>query len=87
MGGLVVLGLPGHSPGNIGLYCPSKKLLFSGDTVLMKGDDFIKPLNYDEEKARSLASIKNIGALDYEIMLSGHNKPLMSGVQNTKQPL
>ena len=79
MGGLVVLGLPGHSPGNIGLYGPSKKLLFSGDTLRMKGDDFIKPLNYDVEKAQCLASIKKMGALDYEIMLSGHSPPVMSG--------
>jgi len=79
LGGLVVVGLPGHSPGNIGLYSPSKKLIFSSDTLRMKGDEFIKPLNYDGEKALSLASIKKMGALDYEIMLPGHNKPIMSG--------
>ncbi len=79
LGGLTVLGLPGHSPGNIGLYCPSKKLLFSSDTLGMKGGDFVKPLNYDVEKEKSLASIKKIGALDYEIMLPGFNDPIMSG--------
>jgi glyoxylase-like metal-dependent hydrolase (beta-lactamase superfamily II) len=76
--GLVVVALPGHSPGNIGLYSPSKKLLFSSDTLRMKGDEFIKPLNYDAEKALSLASIKKMGSLDYGIMLSGHNKPIMA---------
>ncbi len=79
LGGLVVVGLPGHSPGNIGLFSPSKKLLFSSDTLRMKGDEFIKPLNYDAEKAQSLASIKKMGSLDYEIMLSGHNKAIMTG--------
>ena len=79
LGGLVVVGLPGHSPGNIGLYCPSQKLLFSSDTLRMKGDDFIKPLNYDAEKAMSLESIKKMGCLNYEIMLSGHDKPIMAG--------
>jgi hydroxyacylglutathione hydrolase len=78
LGGLVVIGLPGHSPGNIGLYCPSQKLLFSSDTLRMKRDEFIKPLNYDAEKAQSLASIKKMGSLDYEIMLSGHDKPIIS---------
>lgn len=78
LGGLVVVGLPGHSPGNIGLYSPSKKLLFSSDTLRMRGDEFIKPLNYDAEKALSLASIKKMGSLDYEIMLSGHNEPIMA---------
>jgi glyoxylase-like metal-dependent hydrolase (beta-lactamase superfamily II) len=79
LGGLVVVGLPGHSPGNIGLYSPSKRLIFSSDTLRMKGDEFIKPLNYDVEKARSLASIKKMGSLDYDIMLSGHNRPIMAG--------
>src|SRR5271157_5060766 len=79
LGGLVVVGLPGHSPGNIGLYSPSKKLLFSSDTLRMKGDEFIKPLNYDGKKAQCLASIKKMGSLDYEIMLSGHAKPIMAG--------
>lgn len=79
LGGLTVIGLPGHSPGNIGLYCPSKKLLFSSDTVRMKGGEFVKPLNYDAEKEKSLASIKKIGSLDYEIMLPGFNDPIMTG--------
>jgi len=79
LGGLIVLGLPGHSPGNIGLYSPSKKLLFSSDTLRTKGGEFVKPLNYDVEKEKSLASIKKIGSLDYEIMLSGFNDPIMSG--------
>jgi len=79
LGGLVVVELPGHTPGNIGLFSPSKKVLFSGDTLRMKGDEFIKPINYEGEKVQSLASIKKMGSLDYEIMLSGHNKPIMAG--------
>jgi len=78
LGGLKVVGLPGHSSGSIGLYCPSQKLFFSGDALRMKGDDFIKPLNYDAYKAQCLASIKKMGALDYEIMLSGHSDPIMA---------
>ncbi len=79
LGGLVVIGLPGHSPGNIGLYCPSQKLLFSSDTLRMKGDEFIKPLNYDAEKSQSLQSIRKMGTLNYDIMLSGHNQPIIAG--------
>ena len=79
LGELLVVGLPGHSPGNIGLFSPSKKLLFSSDTLRMKGGEFTKPLNYDAEKAQSLTSIKKMGSLDYEIMLSGHNDPIMAG--------
>jgi glyoxylase-like metal-dependent hydrolase (beta-lactamase superfamily II) len=79
LGELIVVGLPGHSLGNIGLFSPSKKLLFSSDTLRMKGDEFIKPLNYGNEKTQSLASIKKMGSLDYEIMLSGHNDPIMAG--------
>lgn len=79
LGGLKVVGLPGHSPGNIGLYSPSKKLLFSSDTLRMKDGEFTRPLNYDNFKDQSLGSIKKMGSLDYEIMLSGHNDPIMAG--------
>ena len=77
LGGVTVLDLPGHSPGNLGLYCPAQKLMFSGDTLRMKGDDFIEPLNYKAEKAQCLASIKKMGSVDYEIMLSGHSPPIL----------
>ena len=79
MGGLIVVELPGHTPGNIGLHCPSKKVLFSGDTLRMKGNEFIKPLNYSGNKAQSLASIIKMGTLDFEIMLSGHDRPILNG--------
>ncbi len=45
----------------------------------MKVGDFVKPLNYDVEKEKSLASIEKIGALDYEILLPGFKDPIMSG--------
>ena len=79
LGGLTVLGLPGHSPGNIGLYCPAKKLLFSSDTLRIKGGEFAKPLNYAVEREKSLASIRKIGSLDYDIMLPGFGDPILSG--------
>jgi hydroxyacylglutathione hydrolase len=79
LGGLVVVELPGHTPGNIGLYCPSKNVLFSGDTLRMKGDEFIEPLNYQGNETQSLASIKKMGSLDYEVMLSGHDQPILTG--------
>src|ERR1700730_5352844 len=33
-GRLQILWTPGHSPGHICLYCPERKLLFSGDLIL-----------------------------------------------------
>ena len=77
LGSLAFIGLPGHSPGNIGLYCPSGKLLFSSDTLGMKVGDFVKPLNYDVEKEKSLASIEKIGASTRDIA-PGFKDPIMS---------
>lgn len=33
-GGLQVIHLPGHTPGHVGFYCESKRLLFCGDALL-----------------------------------------------------
>ena len=56
---LTVIELPGHTPGSIGLYNFSQKILFSGDTIFKDGvgrADFF--YSSPENLASSLQKIK-----------------------------
>jgi glyoxylase-like metal-dependent hydrolase (beta-lactamase superfamily II) len=78
LGDLEVIPLPGHTPGNIGLFSPKNRLLFSSDTVRIKNGKFLVPLNFKTNKAEALDSIRRISELDCEIILPGHGKPIMA---------
>ncbi|MDF1555215.1 MAG: MBL fold metallo-hydrolase [Deferrisomatales bacterium] len=71
---LQTLHTPGHSPGSVCLYWPEHKVLFTGDVLFNRGlgrTDL--PGGNGEELKRS---IRRLGALDVEWMLSGHGEPL-----------
>jgi hydroxyacylglutathione hydrolase len=69
--GLRVLHTPGHSPGSISLWMPSKKALFSADAVPIPGE---MPI-YDDilSSARSIQRLRSIG--DIEVLLSAWDDP------------
>jgi glyoxylase-like metal-dependent hydrolase (beta-lactamase superfamily II) len=78
LGGLEVIPMPGHTPGNIGLFSPDNRLLFSSDTVRIKNGKFLVPYNFKTNKAEALVSIRRISELDCEILLPGHGRPIMA---------
>jgi glyoxylase-like metal-dependent hydrolase (beta-lactamase superfamily II)/predicted ester cyclase len=79
--GFKVLDLPGHAPGQIGLWRESDRLAIVSDafyTVDMWGRDSEPKVpestyNYDTETAR--ASIRKLAALEPAIAWTGHAKP------------
>jgi glyoxylase-like metal-dependent hydrolase (beta-lactamase superfamily II) len=65
-----VLLLPGHSPGSIGLYSPSRKAVFSGDVIFAQNvgrTDFP-----GGDGALLKQSIRTLAELDLEALLPGH---------------
>lgn len=76
-GGLEVVHLPGHTPGNIGLYSRARSLIFTGDALMNVLGLRLVPRfsNHDQEQAR--ASARKLAALDYEIALPGHGNPIV----------
>jgi len=61
---------PGHSPGSISLYWPSKKALFSGDVIF---DRNVGRTDFPGGKPDLLKkSIRELSELDVEFMLPGH---------------
>jgi glyoxylase-like metal-dependent hydrolase (beta-lactamase superfamily II) len=77
VGSFTVMHTPGHTPGSISLYDPSRKLLFAGDTIRFSdGKITCPPEQFTWDMAHAVRSIERISQLDFDVMLSGHGEPL-----------
>ena len=78
LGGLKVVYLGGHSPGNIGLYSASRKLFFSSDSIRVIDGRLAAPHpRFTEDMPGAINSIKRISELDFNVMLPGHGAPVL----------
>lgn len=80
IGGMIwdVVFIPGHSMGGIALYEPVAKILIPGDVVY--ADYAIGRFDlYGADASQLKASLDNLGKLDVDILLPGHNQ-IMKGV-------
>lgn len=79
LGGLRVVAVPGHSPGQIAFYQPERKLLIMGDTMMhvfgLRLPMAMATPDMDEAKR----SIKKVAALDVDIACFGHGQPIIGG--------
>lgn len=73
-----VINLPGHTPGSCGLWSSSRRMLFSGDAVIIVGRFLERPVPFlIEDRAAMLQSWKRLSGLgEIEWILPGHFKPL-----------
>lgn len=73
-----VINLPGHTPGSCGLWSESRRILFSGDTVIIMGRFLEKPFPFlIEDRGAMFQSWKRLNSLgEIEWILPGHFKPL-----------
>ncbi len=76
LGGLKVVSLKGHTPGNIGLVHPSSGIMFSSDTVSNRKDRLGPPALYKQNEEECFRPIQRLSELDIEIMLPGHGPPI-----------
>ncbi|MBN2027585.1 MAG: MBL fold metallo-hydrolase [Actinobacteria bacterium] len=80
LGGLRVLHTPGHSRGSICLYGEQRGILFSGDLVrnesgILEGP----PPHYTPDQPSACRSLLRVSQLDFDILLPGHGKVILSG--------
>jgi glyoxylase-like metal-dependent hydrolase (beta-lactamase superfamily II) len=88
VGGFRVLDLPGHAPGQIGLWRERDRLALSSDcfyTLDMWGRDSAAQIpnpfyNYDTDQAR--ASIRKLAALEPAAAWPGHARPVTGDVRS-----
>lgn len=75
-GGARVIHAPGHTAGSIAVYLPSRRILFSGDSVERDLEDnvIVGVFNTDPEQAR--ASARMLAQFDVDVACFGHGRPL-----------
>ncbi len=70
---------PGHTPGNIALLMPARRLLIAGDSA-GRFRRVAQPLGmYTEDPAAARTSIRKLAELDFDAACFGHGRPLRSG--------
>jgi hydroxyacylglutathione hydrolase len=78
--GLLCIGIPGHTPGSIGLLDESTGTFFAGDILRYDGNCLTEgPAGFTMDLGGSRRSIQKICALDFNILLPGHGIPLVDG--------
>jgi len=80
---------PGHSPGHICLYDDARKMVFSGDHVLVEITTHIAPgiTGDDDQLGEYLRSLRRIGGLDVDLVLPAHERPFAHLGQRVDQLL
>jgi len=79
IGPLVVVGVPGKSPGEVALHWPERRLLFVGDSVIgnLPGCCNLLPERVMDDPARLRASVKQLLELDFDALLVGDGEPIL----------
>ena len=77
VGSLVVLHVPGHTPGEVAFYHPERKILFSGDSVVeQKGRLTLPGARFASNMKQAVESLGRLRSLDVELLLPGHGVPV-----------
>jgi glyoxylase-like metal-dependent hydrolase (beta-lactamase superfamily II) len=74
-----IIHTPGHTPGHCCVYSQQDSLLVSGDGLTVKnGTVQDPPPMYTVSMLRARASLKKLGGLSFERLVSYHDEPLLS---------
>jgi glyoxylase-like metal-dependent hydrolase (beta-lactamase superfamily II) len=89
IGPLVVVGVPGKSPGEVAFYWPERRLLFVGDAVIGNppGRCGLLPDRVIDDSPRLQASVKQLLDLDFDSLLVGDGEPILHGAQERLREL
>lgn len=80
--GLEVIGLPGKSPGEIGLFWKERRLLLLGDALVGPGGKLkLVPDPKIDDKPRLIRSLKTLPALEFDALLLADGDPIMAGAK------
>jgi len=81
VGPLLVVHVPGHTPGEVVFYHEARKILFSGDAVVeRKGHLTLPGARYASNLEEAVRSLGRVRAMDVETLLPGHGVPVTKDV-------
>lgn len=89
IGPLVVVGVPGKSPGEVALHWPERRLLIVGDAVIGKppGGCGLLAEKVMDDPTRLRASVRALLALDFDTLLPGDGEPILKGAKERLKEL
>jgi len=83
VGPLVVLGVPGKSPGEVAFHWPERRILIVGDAIIGNPPGacgFLREKVMDDPP-RLRASVRELLALDFDVLLVGDGASILSGAK------
>jgi glyoxylase-like metal-dependent hydrolase (beta-lactamase superfamily II) len=88
-GGLVVVGVPGKSVGEVALHWPARRLLIVGDAVIghPAGACSLLPDRVMDDPAGLRTSVRALLALDFDALLVGDGAPILRGAKERLREL
>lgn len=89
LGPLVVVGVPGKSPGEVALHWPARRILIVGDSVIGNppGGCSLLPEQVMDDPARLRASVRRLLDLDFDTLLVGDGQPILIGAKERLREL
>ncbi|HEY8513890.1 MAG TPA: MBL fold metallo-hydrolase [Candidatus Binatia bacterium] len=80
-GPLVVVAVPGKSPGEVALHWPERRILFVGDAVIGNPPGHCSLLRDKvmDDPQRLRRSVETLLALDFDTLLVGDGTPILTG--------
>jgi glyoxylase-like metal-dependent hydrolase (beta-lactamase superfamily II) len=83
VGPLMVVAVPGKSPGEVAFYWPERRLLIVGDAIIGNPPgacSFLREKVMDDPP-RLRASVRALLALDFDVLLVGDGTPILAGAK------
>ena len=77
LGGIKVLHMPGHTPGNISLLLPKERLVIAGDVLAHRFGLRLPSKAFTVDISKEIRSIKRLASLDFDIICFGHGSPIL----------
>lgn len=84
IGQLVVVGVPGKSPGEVALHWPERRILIVGDAVIGNAPGRLSMLREKvmDDPARLRESVRGLLALDFDTMLLGDGECILNDAKS-----
>lgn len=80
--GFTVVYLPGHSPGQIGLYHKQEGMLITGDAIINRNNKLsLPPTLFTPNKVQAIESLNKLRKLHFETACFGHGPCLTEGAE------
>lgn len=88
-GGIEVVGVPGHSEGNLSFYLREEKMMIVGDTIF--GDDdgnlYPPPEKYSKDGGMAAREIRRLLEYDFDKLLLSHGKNILMDAKSRVEAL